>query len=299
MLSASIPVDLLNPGQVFACIGFVEAADVVVGSAVGGVDWSDRTNARFMLRARGEEDPIGAVLDFLAGAEVVSLAPFASTNATSKFGVPTETLPLHEPFPYSDPPSIATLPAALKGRRADGTVCRLVIDHWGDETRRDATKFWGGGAGYSGAARARDAVDLVRSRCKEARADPFNLAAPQTSSFRLDWRRDYIPIDAGFSLNSHDRMVSVGFPLVELLGALGLGNARPRKLGVLEYRYGVLGSGDPTAVDNAHFDPMLLRAALGDAPLPFERRSFRMRLGWPAKPGQERSINTVTEEKVR
>lgn len=38
MTEASIPVDLLNPGQVFACIGFLEAADVLLGEAMGVFD---------------------------------------------------------------------------------------------------------------------------------------------------------------------------------------------------------------------------------------------------------------------
>ena len=41
MAEADIPVDLLNPGQVFACLGFVEAAEVLLGDATGGFDWSD------------------------------------------------------------------------------------------------------------------------------------------------------------------------------------------------------------------------------------------------------------------
>ena len=30
--------DLTNPGQVFACLGFAEAADVLLGQAEGGFD---------------------------------------------------------------------------------------------------------------------------------------------------------------------------------------------------------------------------------------------------------------------
>ena len=35
MAESSIPVDLFNPGQVFACLGFLEAADVLCGHAEG------------------------------------------------------------------------------------------------------------------------------------------------------------------------------------------------------------------------------------------------------------------------
>jgi len=38
MAEASIPVDLFNPGQVFACLGFLETTDVLLGNAEGGFD---------------------------------------------------------------------------------------------------------------------------------------------------------------------------------------------------------------------------------------------------------------------
>ena len=78
MTAASIPVDLANPGQVFACLGFVEAADVLLGNAEGGFDW-DAGGARFLFAADGEEDPAVRVLRFLEEATVTALAPPDST----------------------------------------------------------------------------------------------------------------------------------------------------------------------------------------------------------------------------
>lgn len=305
-MRASIPVDLFNPGQVFACIGFMEAADVLLGDAECGFDWSDEANVRFWLSARGEENPFTATLGFLATARVLSLAPAASVHDTKKWQVPTQKLPADAPFPFPDPDSPATLPAVLEGLWPDGSdqIVRLVIDHWGDTTCRDAVKFWGGAGGYPGSALARDAIDLIRDRCLEAASDPFALSAEQSSSFRFDWRRDYIPIDIGFSLNTHqgNKIAAVGFPLVEVLAALGLSNARPLRLNVLEYRYAVIGArpSEGRALEfNPTFAPTILRAALGGSPLPVLQRTFRMRLGWPAKEGQARAITTVIEESER
>lgn len=308
MAEASIPVDLFNPGQVFACLGFLEAADALLGDAEGGFDWSDEADMRFRLCASGHENPFAVVLRFIATAKVLSLAPTGSSNRTDKWQVPTETLAKDAPFPFPDPKSPATLPVVLDGVEPDDKAAgvRLVIDHWGDETRRtrrDTVKFWGGAAGYPGAALARDAIDLIRDRCDDAADDPFALSAEQSSSFRFDWRRDYIPIDAGFSLNNHHgKIIAVGFPLVEIFAALGLGNARPAKLDVLEYRYAVIGTCCGTACasrGDALFDPSLLRASLGGSILPFPQRSFRMHLGWPGDEGQARAITTVEEEVAR
>lgn len=303
MASGAIPVDLFNPGQVFACLGFLEAAEVLCGGAEGGFDWRDTSTPRFELRVRGDEQPFEAALAFLSTATVSSVAPPDSMNSTTRWEIPTTILDEGAPFPFPDPSSPATLPAVLTGTCGNGRQAQLVIDYWGDgadKTGRDNVKFWGGSAGYPGARLAFDALELVRDRCREAVGDPFAVAAPQSSSFRFDWRRDYIPIDAGFSLNSHagNRFTTMGYPLVEIFAAVGLTHARPfrpHRHTKLEYEYGVIGT-DPANRSVALFAPPLLRVALGSDELPFIRRRFRMRLGWPGKEGQSRAITTVTEE---
>jgi CRISPR-associated protein Csb3 len=290
MAEASIPVDLFNPGQVFACLGFLEAADTLLGDAEGGFDWSDEANVRYRLRAVGEESPVAVVLTFLARASVSSVAPFRSRHTTAKWKVPTVSLEESVPFPFPDPPSPATLPALI----AAANEPTLAIDYWGEatsRTQRDAVKFWGGSGGYPGAALARDTIDLVRDQMGAAAVDPFSLSAPQSGSFRLDWRRDYIPMDVGFSPNDHGELTMIGFPLVEILAAVGLGNARPERLSKLDYRYGVIAS---TTEDV--FSPIFIRAALGGVKLPFRQRIFRMHLGWPGQENQARCITDVVEE---
>ena len=288
MADDSIPVDLFNPGQVFACLGFLEAADVLLGEAEGSFDWTDEANVRFQLGAKGDKNPFAAVLQFLAAAKVFAQAPGGSGLRTAKWGIPTEEINGNAPYPYPTPQSPATLPAVLVANEK-----AILIDHWGDATNRDAAKFWAGSGGYPGAALARDALDLVRDCSISDVEDPFAFCRPQSSSYRFDWRRDYIPIDAGFSPNDHGDMNMMGFPLVEILAAIGLGNARPKRLRKLEYRYSVIGR---TAADGL-YAPTFLRAALGCPALPFPQRFFRMQLGWPGKENQARCITNITEER--
>ena len=312
MGAASIPVDLANPGQVFACLGFVEAADILLGVARGGFDWRDAEDVRFRIQAEGDENPVARVLRFFDEAAVVALAPHGSENRTEKWKV--ETVASSREFPFRDPQTPATLPARLRASadkvididtnrnclRACARFLRasadkvIDIDYWGDETRRDNVKFWAGAGGYPGAALTRDALDLIRRRTTDCADDPFALATEQSSSFRFDWRRDYVPIDAGFSLNQHGDMVTRGYPIVELMAAVGLTHARPLRRQKLEYRYGVAG------VDGSDlYDPIFLRAALGARAAPFPGmpfRSFTMRLGWPGQEGQARCITNVVEE---
>ena len=119
----------------------------------------------------------------------------------------------------------------------------------------------------------------IAKRAEAAASDPFALSAPQSNSFGSIWRRDYIPIDAGFSCNKHDRLDPVGFPLVELLAAIGLTHARPGRpdrRNKLEYVYGV--AGRARATDATWLPPCGARSDC----LPFSTRRFRMQLGWPA-----------------
>jgi CRISPR-associated protein Csx14 len=293
---ASIPVDLFNPGQVFACIGLMEAADTLCGDAEACFDWSDSAGVRFRLRASGPESPVERVLAFLDGATARAVAVEGSPNSskwTSAWGDPPVIVSRGDGYPFPDPNSPATLVCMLSNRSD-----RLVIDYWGDATDRDNAKFWGGSGGKPGASLARDALALVKGRASTAASDPFSLSAPQSSSFRLDWRRDYVPLDAGFSLNRHKRIiVPLGFPLVELLGAIGLGHARPLRPNWrdrLTYEYAVIGRDGSS--DRIWLAPSLVRAALGTSPLPLPARRFRMRLDSPGEEGQARAITTVTEE---
>ena len=145
MAEGSIPVDLLNPGQVFACLGFVEAADILCGNARGGFDWTDLGDTRFRLAADSDPDPVFAVLRFLEEAAVSTVAPKNSPNDTGKWGIDTRP-DASGLFPFPDPSSPATLPARIE---ANGRC--LTVDHWGDATRRDNVKFWAGAGGYPGA----------------------------------------------------------------------------------------------------------------------------------------------------
>jgi CRISPR-associated protein Csx14 len=302
MASATIPVDLRNPGQVFACLGFMEAAEILLARPCkGGFDYQDsETATAFSMEVGGPDDPIDTVVRFLARAEAKALIPKGSELSTEKWNVGSLATPDDDPytFPSPIPDSPAALPIVLIAEGAKS----IPIDHWADvaATGRDNVKFWAGAAGYPGAALARDALQLVSAlgdnSLAEAITDPFAFSAPQSSSFRFDWRRDYIPLDAGFSPNAHAAVQMVGYPLVELLAAIGLQNARPARpdpRDKLAYRYGV---------SSLRLRTAYARVVLGAQPIwqhplrPFPIRTFRMRLGWPGQEGQARCIIDAQEE---
>ena len=291
MAQGSVPVDLRNPGQVFACLGLMEATEVLTGPCEGRFAYDgSSTDARFELAVPGEGNPVETVVQFLVHCEVVAVAPRGVDLTTEKWKVRTEPSPEWS-FPAPIPESSATLPVRLR----NGAV-ELRMEYWldGDRSGRDNVKLWAGAGGYPAAALARDAVYCISHLKDEDVAsvarDPFSFAAPMNSSFRFDWRRDYIPLDAGFSPNDQPTVGMVGYPLVELLAAVGLQYARPARTNPREklaYRY---------HVSSAWLPATLVRVVLGSDVLVFPRRSFQMRLGWPGKKGQARCIINAEEE---
>jgi CRISPR-associated protein Csx14 len=137
MAESKIPVDLFNPGQVFACLGFMELADVLLGDAEAGFDWSDKEQVWFRLAANGDECPFKAAIEFVIGADLKSLSPSANKINTAKWNVQTREIGEDEAFPFPSPNSPATLPIELS---RDGRV--FQVNHWGDGTVRDNVKFW-------------------------------------------------------------------------------------------------------------------------------------------------------------
>ena len=290
MPESAIPVDLLNPGQVFACLGLMEATEILCGPCEGGFDCRGReTRGAFRLRVDGADDPVARAIDFLLHAGVRAVSPSGVDLSTEKWDVETITSGMIYPAPAPDSPASLAVILETQGHR-------IPIEHWldGPHVGRDNVKFWAGGAGYPGAALARDAVQTIAQLGENAiavvAADPFAVARPMSSSFRFDWRRDYVPLDAGFSLNQHRSMTTIGYPFVELLAAIGLQNARPQRVhpaDKLSYRYAIFSAMAPTA---------FARAILGGANLGFPTRSFQMRLDWPGKEGQARCIVDAREE---
>jgi len=66
MALASIPVDLRNPGQVFACLGLMEATEILSGSCAGRFAYrGSETVTKFELSVPPEKNPVETVVRFL------------------------------------------------------------------------------------------------------------------------------------------------------------------------------------------------------------------------------------------
>lgn len=269
MAQASIPVDLFNPGQVFACLGFLEAADLLLGHAEGGFSWTDEARPRFDVRAEGDTNPFSAVLQFLSEAELQRLAPAAYTDPPSKSktkktnDVDSQAANDEVNDSTDDGPlcTIRTFPARQADRLAlplrlaqDGR--QLDLTHWCDASSRNSFKLFAGQ--QRSVAIARQMLAAIREIWNERPdgliGDPFGLTVPLGgSSFKFDARKAWTAIDAGYSPDEQGNAVEAS-PVVEMLAAIGLEHARPDEFETREVRYGAW---------KGLLPPLLARPALG------------------------------------
>ena len=308
MAEATIPVDLFNPGQVFACLGFLEAADVLLSDAEGGFDWTDSANVRFLLRAGGEENPFAAVLQFLAMAEPQRWGPVGYTDPPLKKGKAgegandgddledeSETHSAAGPENKESPLKLSDTFFAPKGDRMSlpirlggGNQPTVELGHWADGSSRGSFKLY---AGNRSADRIASAMILgVREKLRKNQSigdlktkgvaqlwdeqretlieRPLHVLTPMGGSFNFDPRGAWAAINAGYSPNDQKHQVAAS-PVVELLAAWGLENARPHEFETCRIRYAVWGIPLPL---------MLARATLcgGISVVPLKRFRFKL-----------------------
>jgi CRISPR-associated protein Csb3 len=322
MAEASIPVDLTNPGQVFACLGLMEAAEVLLCDAEGGFDWSDETDVRFVLHAIGKENPFENVLEFLAEVEPTRWGPIGYADPPPKKDKDggEEDIDEDDDTDETAPASAATplelsitFPAktgdrmALPIRFGGGNRPVVELGHWTDEAGRNNFKLYAGNRSADAIARAMlkgvrakprkkqqangKSRDLktkgIRQLWEEDRAAllaaPFDVLTPMGGSFNFDPRGAWTAIDAGYSPNKHKHAIEAS-PVVEFLAAWGLENARPVEFGLRQVRYATWGTVLPL---------VLARAALaGGVPaIPSRRFHFELDLS-----GKNKVVTYAQEE---
>lgn len=313
MSTASIPVDLFNPGQVFACLGFLEAADILLGDAEGGFDWKNEEAARFVLSAEGERNPFETVLEFLAEAEPKRWGPIGYADPPLKKGKgddegeeSEDDENSNESVAEGEKPTLdlsSNFLAKVGDRMAlpirFGGVNRPVVElgHWADGSSRESFKLYAGNRsadriaramlkgvrkkatgkqktnGQLGELKTKGVAQLWETDRAALIEAPFDVLTPMGGSFNFDPRGGWTAIDAGYSPNEHKHAIQAS-PVVEFLAAWGLEHARPVEFGVRQVRYAVWGMSLP---------PMLARAALAGGPTAIALKRFGFELDLSGK----------------
>jgi CRISPR-associated protein Csx14 len=213
-MSETVEVDVSNPGQVLACLGLLEVAELLAPGSLGAFAKEET----FEIESRAGLSAITESLE----------------NATLR-----EERSEGESPPWEDDKSYPVV--------AEGIFGSLVIDPWlePDHSRTAVgLKLWAGrlctlnllkglqagmqpGAGLP----ARQMFDW------EARGTPTGL----------DHRSAVSKEDLGFSYDSQ-HLKPVIYPVVELFAMVGLEGARPRKVGPTSYAYSLWDEPLPPAI---------------------------------------------------
>lgn len=310
MAEASIPVDLTNPGQVLACLGFLEAADMLRGDAEGGFDWSDDANVKFDIRADGEENPFATVLSFLAHVQVKAVAPVAwhpkkepeKENDKRKLQIELDEQENSEEFPGKCPDTSTAMPVRIVGQCGESTAS-VTLGHWADGSSRHEFKLYSGNRSAKeialamlagtrdnpkkgqnrGDLKTKGISQLWEDQCKDLINRPFDIITPMGGSFNFDPRGAWTAIDAGYSPNDQKHQVEAS-PVVEILAAWGLENARPYTFETRRVRY---------AAWSGTLPPALARVAIagGIEAIPQKRFHFELDLS-----GKNKIVTFAREE---
>ena len=307
MTSASIPVDLINPGQVLAALGFLETADALCCGAVGGFDWTNEADVRFNLHACGDRNPFERVLEFLSGAELRRIAPlgYKDPPKKNKKGSEEDDAPGNDLIHLDCFPASVAAPLALPIR----LTCEnqsLDIAHWTDGSSRNNFKFYAGprsaaqiaGAMLKGTRekprkgqmigelKTKGMLTLWKENPSLLAERPFHVLTSMGGSFNFDPRGAWTAIDAGYSPNDQQHSVAAS-PVVEMMAAIGLEHARPevdQNGKEKSARYAAWGE---------LLSPLLARAALSGCGLGASLRKFSFKIGLS---GKNKIVNFAEEE---
>ena len=263
MTAFSIPVDVRNPGQALACLGFHEAAEAL-GVPCESCFSRDGEADSFELRTASERSPFETAIDFLAGSRA------SAVTAEGRI------------YPAREEEKMA-LPVRVSG--PDGP--QVVLAHWADtDTKRESFKLYSGNRSAAQIVtnmiaglrdlhgRSRD--DLVRS--------PFDQFTSAGGTFNFDPRSVWLALSAGYSPNDVSHEVECA-PAVEILAAWGLQNSRPQMVARRRVRYSIWLAPLPLP---------LARLALGAGLPACPTRVFRYHLALSGK----NKINTFAQEET-
>ena len=201
----SIPVDLTNPGQFFACCGLLELADRLWPGAEG---WFE--GERFNLTGTGS---VNAVLNKLTVAKALEVTTLASGIAVKPIIAPLAV------YLCGEDKSPFILDFWMRLRADKGKVEAISNPPWnlwsGQQT---PLRIW---IALGGAV-----AQQVASAGGEIIESPFTLVQPLKGRFGFDAAAAWNALDMGFSPNDQGMPVESS-PATELLAAIGLQRFRP------------------------------------------------------------------------
>jgi CRISPR-associated protein Csx14 len=247
MAEADIPVDIFNPGQVFACLGFMEVAEVLLSDTEARFDWDEEGNTKFHLLAGGQGNPFEMALRFLVQAEDVVVRPLGlegpwpiGSKSSAVFPASPASLRKSAGKGFSS----SALPVYLKSGDTE-----IPMTHWLKRKDIEPIKLFAGQQAASEIVSNMLNGDKKKKGAKGMRDifchtegqefhDPFAEVVPVAGRFGFDARGGWDAMRIGSSLDQQKTLTETA-PHVELLAAIGLENSRPQVLSTYQIRYEV------------------------------------------------------------
>ena len=208
----TIPVDLTNPGQVFACCGLLELADRLWPGAevTGGFSPPRFQRSLFQVFARATFSS-SELVKVLVNCERTAVDPYQPIQGSD--GMPVKDANKIKPVLLQHNPTVGGEPFSIR------------LSWWLDELEGKQSPFKTWSAHNS-------AASLVADLSRRVRPDDIkdeNLLeqrADATSRLGLDPRSSWNTLDTGFSPNDQQLPVDT-YAATELLAAVGLETFRP------------------------------------------------------------------------
>lgn len=224
----TIPVDLTNPGQFFACCGLLELADRLwPGAEVAGGFTSPRfERSRFEIFANSKFE-IAEIVKSLLDCSRTSVDTYQPIMGSD--GKPVKDANKTKPVVFGPPVS-------------------LRLSWWLDELAGKQTSF----KTWSAHNTAEGLIgDMARAICVNeiTEANVLQLRIGMTSRLGVDTRSSWNTLDEGFSPNEQNMPVDT-YPATEILAAIGLETFHPVSSDN-EYGYTCWSSPIPTIVARA------------------------------------------------
>lgn len=238
--SFTVPVDVTNPGQFFACCGLLELADRLWPGAEG---WFDEPPGTFSVYSDTGHATLNQLVDTLAGCSIEGLTREERDERDQLEAEKRRLKKQDRELPKEKEQRRLQLGTkAREGRVFLGPPFELELNWWQTRDEDPATpKTWAGRQETHRIARAAQGSmaqvsdqegqegifgygQVMRLPC-EYRKCP-NDAQKAVEPFYFDARRFVHPLDVGFSLDVHDAETAA-HPAVELLCLIGLQRFRP------------------------------------------------------------------------
>lgn len=228
MAQSSLRVQPTNPGHVLACMGLLEATEILCGDAAGGFTQDHNNHTIFTLHGSGDSDPLRAVFEFMAKCEVEAPSPADNHQA----GSPTPKNELKQNI----------FPVYLSH---GGTSIPISHYAWGDERptfktfsgRQMASQLFEELLYSTSHVFIKGFRDIFTENTATFFDDPFACTSPVKTYFGFDAHGGQDALRIGTSLNEHKNITVKVAPHVEVLTAIGLEHARPKTLSNYQMKY--------------------------------------------------------------